>query len=148
MSLEPWGSSIKSPPAVVLSVFPVKRMLPILTVLKALVVDRETAPEETLKSVESNCAIPLFVLEASSPAIVIVLFETVVSIPSPPVKVRSSPVLITSSLPLSALRVSVETTVAKSNCPAPFVFKNCPESHHHHQSKCSITSYSIWSCEF
>ena len=89
MSLEPWGSSIKSPPAVVLSVFPVKRMLPILTVLKALgVVDRVTVPEETLKSVESNCATPFALVVASVPEIVILLFDTAVAIPVPPSKVR------------------------------------------------------------
>ena len=129
------GSSIKSPPAVVLIVLPSNLMLSTLSCWKVLgVVDRETSPLVTSKSLESNCAIPLFVVEASSSSIVIVLFETVVSIPSPPVKVRSSPVLITSSLPLSALRVNEETTVSNPNCPAPFVFKTV-QNPHHHQAK-------------
>ena len=43
-----------------------------------------TSPEDTVKSVPSKVAIPGFVSVASSPAIVIVLPEPDVSIPSPP----------------------------------------------------------------
>ena len=43
----------------------------------------DTAPAVTEKSLESNEAIPLFVVEASSPDIVTVLFDPEVSIPSP-----------------------------------------------------------------
>ena len=43
----------------------------------------DTAPEETEKSVLVNEAIPLLDVEASSPAIVKVSPEAVVSIPSP-----------------------------------------------------------------
>tara|TARA_R110000868_G_scaffold405868_1_gene685723 strand:+ start:434 stop:889 length:456 start_codon:yes stop_codon:yes gene_type:complete len=53
-------------------------------VLAAPVVSSETAPAVTVKSEELNEAIPLFVDEASSPAIVSVAPEPEVSIPSPP----------------------------------------------------------------
>ena len=49
-----------------------------------------TAPEDTVKSVESKEATPLLVVDASSPEIVITLLVTAVSIPSPPVNVRVS----------------------------------------------------------
>ena len=54
---------------------------------------RVTLPEETEKSPLSNDATPLLLSVASSAAIVIVLFVTVVSIASPPAKVKISSVL-------------------------------------------------------
>ena len=63
---------------------------------------------------------------ASSPAIVIVLSDTVVSIPSPPVNVNVSPVDIESLDPLSAANDKVDTTVPKLKVPEPSVFRNWP----------------------
>ena len=54
------------------------------------VVASVTAPLDTLKSSELNDAIPLLVVVASSPAIVIALPVAEVSIPSPPVTVSVS----------------------------------------------------------
>ena len=75
-----------------------------------------TCPLDTEKSVELKLAIPLFVSEASSPAIVIVLFVTVVSIPSPAANVRVSVRRFTVSVvPDSA---AIERTVATFTVPA------------------------------
>ena len=57
-----------------------------------------TAPELTAKSSELNDAIPLLEVDASSPAIVIKFPVIVVSIPSPPTKLTSSPKLISKVL--------------------------------------------------
>ena len=56
-----------------------------------------TAPDDTAKSAVANEATPLLVVLASSPEIVIVLFDTAVSIPSPPVYVNVSPVFTVSA---------------------------------------------------
>ena len=48
---------------------------------------RDTAPADTLKSAVANDATPLLLVDASSPAIVIVDPAAEVSIPSPPAKV-------------------------------------------------------------
>ena len=61
---------------------------------------------------------------ASSPAIVIALLLTVVSIPSPPVKVNVSPVLNVSLEPLSAANDNELVTVPKLNAPEPSVLRN------------------------
>ena len=82
-----------------------------------------TAPDVTAKSSEEKDAIPLLDAVASSAAIVIALFATVVSIPSPPKNVRVSPVLKVSLEPLSAARVNVVLTVAKESVPEPFVLR-------------------------
>ncbi len=50
-----------------------------------------TAPLETVKLSELNDAIPLLLVVASSPAIVSKLPTIVVSIPSPPIILNSSP---------------------------------------------------------
>ena len=85
---------------------------------------RLTAPADVSKCAELNEATPLFDVEASSPAIVMVLSVTVVSIPSPPENVMVSPVLTESLLPLSAAILNVLTTVPNDKLPAPSVFKN------------------------
>ena len=93
-------------------------------ILSALTV---TSPEDTVKSSPSNVAIPLLVSVASSAAIDILLFVTVVVIPSPPAKVNVSPVLNVSSLPTSAPTVNEpEATALKLNTPEPLTFRNCP----------------------
>ena len=82
-----------------------------------------TAPEETLKLSELKDATPLFEVDASSPAIVISSFETVVSIPSPPEKVNVLPVEKLSFDPLSAASVklvSIETE-PPNDTPEPFI---------------------------
>ena len=62
-----------------------------------------TSPEVTVKSVPSKDAIPLFVSVLHLHlAMVITSSPTVVSIPSPPVKVNVFPVVNVSSDPLSA----------------------------------------------
>ena len=76
---------------------------------------RLTAPLATVNCELLNDARPLFDVVASSPAIVIVLSDTVVSIPSPPVKVKVSPVENESFDPLSAANDKLDTTVANSN---------------------------------
>lgn len=76
-----------------------------------------TTPLETVKSALAKDAIPLFEVVANSPAIVIVLSLTVVSIPSPPVNVNVCPVLNVSLLPESAASVKLDVTVPKLNCP-------------------------------
>ena len=63
-------------------------------------------------------------VDAFSPAIVIVLFDTVVSIPSPPVNVSVSLVLNVSFVPLSAASVNELEIVPNESVPEPFVFKN------------------------
>ena len=65
-----------------------------------------TAPDDTSKSALAKEAIPLLLVDASSPAIVISSSLTVVSIPSPPEKVKVEPVLNESLLPLSAASVN------------------------------------------
>ena len=84
----------------------------------------ETAPLDTSKCELLNVARPLFDVLASSPAIVIVLSDTVVSIPSPPVNVNVSPVLNVSLEPLSAANDNELVTVPKLKVPEPSVFKN------------------------
>ena len=74
---------------------------------------RLTAPLATVNCELLNDARPLFVVLASSPAIVIWLSDTVVSIPSPPVKVKVSPVENESFDPLSAASDKLDTTVPK-----------------------------------
>ena len=67
-----------------------------------------TAPDETAKSSELNDATPLFDVVASSPAIVIKLPVTVVSTPSPPTILNSSPKLMSNVLDDSSPIVNVE----------------------------------------
>ncbi len=98
-----------------------------------------TAPDVTAKSAVANEATPLLVVLASSPEIVIALLATEVSIPSPPVNVRVSPVFTVSAEPESAAIVNELTTVAKSKLPEPSVFKNCPAV----PSACGWTKPSI-----
>ena len=74
-----------------------------------------TAPLDTVNCELLNDARPLFDVLASSPAIVIVLSDTVVSIPYPPVKVKVSPVENESFDPLSAANDKLDTTVPKLN---------------------------------
>ena len=83
-----------------------------------------TAPELTPKSSLENDATPLFEVVASSPAIVIVSSETVVSIPSPPVNDSVPPVVKVSFVPLSAESVNdVFIDVEPPNETAePFIF--------------------------
>ena len=57
-----------------------------------------TAPDDTAKSSELNEAIPLFEVDASSPATVNKLPVIVVSTPSPPIILNSSPKLISNVL--------------------------------------------------
>ena len=83
-----------------------------------------TAPDETSKSAEANDAIPLLDEVASSPTIVISLFDTVVSIPVPPVNVSVSLVLNVSLEPLSAASVNELDIAPNDNAPEPFVFRN------------------------
>ena len=94
-------------------------MVTVLTTVSA----RDTSPDDTLKSVVSEKdAIPLFALVASSPAIVIVSLVTVVSIPSPPVKVNVSVRRETeSSVPLSAPTVKDATASMNERLPDPSV---------------------------
>ena len=86
----------------------------------------ETAPLDTSKCELLNDATPLLDVLASSPAIVIWLSDTVVSIPSPPVKVKVSPVENESFDPLSAASDKLDTTVPKLNWPEPSVLRNWP----------------------
>ena len=74
-----------------------------------------TAPLDTVKCELLNDARPLLDVLASSPAMVITLSPTVVSIPSPPVKVKVSPVENESFDPLSAANDKLDTTVPKLN---------------------------------
>ena len=67
------------------------------------VVARLTAPLETVKSSELNEATPLLDVLASSPAIVIVLLEAEVSIPSPPAIVNVSLSKSIAIVPLSVV---------------------------------------------
>ena len=123
---EPSGSSVMLPSVscedIVLEVI---LILPIVTVVNALgdgFID--TAPDETSKSAVAKDAIPLFDTVASSPAIVIVLSDTVVSIPSPPVKFSVSVSKSTgSSEPLSAPIVSWVVSWAQLNPPLPSVLR-------------------------
>ena len=85
-----------------------------------------TAPLDTVNCELLNDARPLFVVLASSPAMVIWLSDTVVSIPSPPVKVKVSPVENESFDPLSAANDKLDTTVPKLNWPEPSVLRNWP----------------------
>ena len=62
----------------------------------------DTAPDVTLKSAVANDAIPLLVVVASSPVMLILLFDTVVLIPSPASNVIVSPSVILSVDPVSA----------------------------------------------
>ena len=81
-----------------------------------------TAPLDIEKSVPSKDAIPLLLDVASSAAIVISLLDTVVSIPSPPVKSKVSLTKDTVSFdPLSAPTDKVVDIVAKLTAPEPFV---------------------------
>ena len=75
-----------------------------------------TAPELTAKSSEQNDAIPLLEVDASSPAIVIKLPVIVVSIPSPPTKLTSSPKLISKVLDDSSPIVILEFVNATITC--------------------------------
>ena len=70
---------------------------------------------------------PVRVATVESIAYVISLFDTVVSIPVPPVNVSVSLVLNVSFEPLSAARVKELEMVSNSKVPEPFVFRNCPE---------------------
>ncbi len=80
-----------------------------------------TAPEDTVKSVESKDATPLLLEVANSPEIVTTLLVIAVSIPSPPVNVRVSLMRETVSVPLSpAISSSVEIVV-NATVPLPFV---------------------------
>ena len=90
-----------------------------------------TAPDETSKSAEAKDAIPLLDAVASSPAIVIALFATVVSIPSPPKNVRVSPVLNVSLEPLSAASVNDVETEPNESVPEPFVLETGQQNHLH-----------------
>ena len=85
-----------------------------------------TAPEETAKSLLENDAIPFADVDASSPAIEISLFETVVDIPVPPETVNVSLVLNVSFEPLSAASVNEVEIASNANAPEPSVFKNSP----------------------
>ena len=85
--------------------------------LPNVIVFVSTCPLVTVKFAVANEATPLLAVVASSPVIVIVLSVTDVSIPSPPVNVKVSPVLIVSFVPLSAESVNVDTTVANSKLP-------------------------------
>ena len=67
------------------------------------VVARLTAPLETVKSSELNEATPLLDVLASSPAIVIVLLDAEVSIPSPPAMVNVSLSKSIAIVPLSVV---------------------------------------------
>ena len=69
---------------------------------------------------------PVNVATVESIAYVISLFDTVVSIPVPPVNVSVSLVLNVSFEPLSAASVNELEIVSNDNAPEPFVFKNCP----------------------
>ena len=69
---------------------------------------------------------PVRVATVESIAYVISLFDTVVSIPVPPVNVRVSLVLNVSLEPLSAASVKELEIVSNSKVPEPFVFRNCP----------------------
>jgi len=90
---------------------------------------RVTAPEETSKSSLSKDAIPLLDAVASSAAIVIVSLLTVVSIPSPPVKVSVPPVLKVSSDPESAAIVKLEAAGAENDrLPEPSLVRTSPLS--------------------
>jgi len=73
-------------------------------VLPKVVALTVTAPEDTEKSVESKEATPLLLDVASSAAIVTVVPVALVSIPSPPVKVKVSPI-VAAALPESLARV-------------------------------------------
>ena len=87
----------------------------------------DTAPLDTVKFVELKDAIPLLLVLASSPAMVIVLSDTVVSIPSPPVKVKVSLIRETLSLlPESAPTVRIVEIVVKLTAPEPSVISACP----------------------
>ena len=86
-----------------------------------------TLPDATVKSVESKLAIPLFVSVASSADIVIVLFDTAVSIPSPPAKFSVSLISDTASgLPESAVTFNIVDMVVKLTVPLPSVISACP----------------------
>ena len=75
-----------------------------------------TAPVVTVKSASAKEAIPLLDVVASSPDIVIVLFVTAVSIPSPPLIVSVSVRRLTVSVvPVSA---AIERFVAMLAVPA------------------------------
>ena len=88
-----------------------------------VIVFTDTAPEDTVKSVESKDATPLLVVEASSPEIVTILLVTAVSIPSPPVNVSVSLIRDTVSVPLSpAISSSVEIVV-NATAPLPSVIR-------------------------
>jgi len=100
------------------------------SILSAL---RVTAPDDTVKSVASNDATPLLLSVASSAEMVIVLFVTAVSIPSPPVKVNVSPVLKVSLEPLSAASVKDDAAgAAKVDCPNHQLLKY---HHYFHQNQ-------------
>ena len=62
----------------------------------------DTAPDDTLKSAVAKDATPLLVVVASSPVMLILLFDTVVLIPSPASNVIVSPSVILSVDPVSA----------------------------------------------
>ena len=64
---------------------------------------RETAPDETVKDSELKLAIPLLEVVASSPAIVSVVVEPEVSIPSPPTALNAWSFAVT--VPLSVVIV-------------------------------------------
>ena len=85
-----------------------------------------TSPDDTANEAVLNVAIPLLLSEASSPEIVIVLSDTTVSTPVPPVNVIVSPVLTESFEPESAAILNVLTTVPNYRLPEPSVFKNWP----------------------
>jgi hypothetical protein len=70
-----------------------------------------TAPELTLKSSEEKDAIPLLLVLASSPAIVIVLLDPEVLIPVPPVIVK----------------VSLSKSIDKAPPESPCISKSCAE---------------------
>ena len=75
-----------------------------------------TSPDDT-PNIESNDATPLlFESDASSAAMVIALSDTVVSIPSPPLKVKVSSVLKVSLLPESAARVNEDAGLLNAKC--------------------------------
>ena len=71
-----------------------------------------------------NVVVDEAVVTVLSTANVIVLSETVVSIPVPPVNVSVSPVLKVSFDPVSAARVKLDVTAAQVKFPEPSVCKN------------------------